>query len=55
MPDAMCQVHHSAMKGSDATSLWKKTEALLSDDAGEMKILLKAGVPLCAHGVMMEN
>lgn len=50
MPDTMCQVHHSAMKGSDATSLWKRT-----DDAGEMKTLLKAGVPLCAHGVMMEN
>lgn len=55
MPGTMCQVHHSAMTGSDADFPLEKTEALLSGDAGEMKILLKAGVPLRAHGDMMEN
>lgn len=32
-----------------------KREALFSDDADEMKKLLKAAVPLDAYGDMMEN
>lgn len=55
MPDTMYQVHHSAMKASDSDFPLEQTEPLFSDDADEMKILLKAGVPLCAHSDIMEG